>query len=468
MKKRFISLITYIYIFTLFVIYPLICGKSYTTLGDIKFYSFFTVSLFFFLLVCRTEIGAWLRPDDLMNAGKNKKTKTVGANKTRKRLCITDGLVIIYLLLVFISYLNAEDKSSTLWGFDGWYMGLYMQVLMVAIYFVIRVAFVMCTDIITADRKVILRNAILISSVIVMLIGIVQSYGIDAFGLYSADSYDYRGLFFSTMGQTSWYSGYLSFVVVYSLYVNFVDLDKKLLKQTLSLLHLLIAIIALVRLGADAAYGATAVATLCLIWIIWEKRGWSQSVRKVVFGVLIIIAFIVAGFVVLNSTGVFGEPVKGPGGMFFFDNYWGNRRGVIWKHTIDIFRGMGIEGKLFGAGPDNYYAVSLLTPADDLHSIMANSITVCAHNEWLNALICYGVFGVVAYLGIFVVSMVKAAGLIKDKQTCALAFMLICVYIFHDTFTYQQYYTSPMIFVVMAVVSATFLNRKKEPDMVKS
>ena len=82
-----------------------------------------------------------------------------------------------------------------------------------------------------------------------------------------------------------------------------------------------------------------------------------------------------------------------------------------------------------------------------------------AHNEWLTVFIESGIGAGLAYLAIFVVSIVDSARAAVRSMDQEKALYLIALsaavigYVGHGVFCYQQALTTPMIFVLMGMAS---------------
>lgn len=110
---------------------------------------------------------------------------------------------------------------------------------------------------------------------------------------------------------------------------------------------------------------------------------------------------------------------------------------------------MDIFHKLFGVGPDGYapYAYSLYQ--ERLAQMWGDRTLTNAHNEWMNALINYGLFGMLAYAGIFLTSIKNFAE--KQENMPVIVGFIACIvsYMSHNFFCYQQICCTPFMFLIM-------------------
>ena len=88
-----------------------------------------------------------------------------------------------------------------------------------------------------------------------------------------------------------------------------------------------------------------------------------------------------------------------------------------------------------------------------------------AHNEWLTVFIEGGVFAGLSYFLIFVLSIVRcirSSFLQKDDNQRLLLIALaasVAGYVGHGMFCYQQFLTTPMVFVLIGLSEAAIFNK---------
>ncbi len=142
-------------------------------------------------------------------------------------------------------------------------------------------------------------------------------------------------------------------------------------------------------------------------------------------------------------------------GFLTFDNSWGNQRGFNWRMAVraiseSIAHG-NIKNFFFGAGPDCFVTSMNKYCQPDVQIYWGGTPLACAHNEWLNMLVNEGIFGIIAYLGIFVTSAVRL-GKAAYKEPFAIGCLAaILSYIGFNFFCYQQCICTPTIFIIMGI-----------------
>lgn len=213
------------------------------------------------------------------------------------------------------------------------------------------------------------------------------------------------------------------------------------------------------------------------IWNLYEKKtasgqDWplqrAVKIRRTLFMIVAFGVFCMLLFLGLNSTGLwqvwFGKSVYQ--NYLYFDESWGNNRGFTWQFAVRMFGEFPLFRKLLGAGPDSFAAFAYGIPeyAQLLQLKWGESILTCAHNELLNALICYGILGAAAYAGIFFTAFKRfVRGFQENECEFGMAVALCIVsYMAHNFFCYQQVVCTPFLFVLMAMAESVLRRKKKD------
>lgn len=121
---------------------------------------------------------------------------------------------------------------------------------------------------------------------------------------------------------------------------------------------------------------------------------------------------------------------------------FGTTRGYVWRKTIEYFKLLPIENKIFGIGPDlaifAYDKILYINPTVELPATFDN-----AHNEFLQLLLTHGLAGVITYYGWIILSAVRLlkerkqnyiSGIIGFSIVCYLVMMQVCVNVIYLTF----------------------------------
>mgnify|MGYP001024845753 FL=1 len=127
-------------------------------------------------------------------------------NALLEELSLTDKFAILYTIGVLLSYYYTDYRAELRLGAQGWYMGLWPQLLLVGSYFAVSRLLPKC-----AVKWMTL--ALLVTSGFVFLAGLLNRYNVNPLGIPSIGPG-----FISTIGNINWYCGY--WAVVYPVAVG--------------------------------------------------------------------------------------------------------------------------------------------------------------------------------------------------------------------------------------------------------
>ncbi len=189
-----------------------------------------------------------------------------------------------------------------------------------------------------------------------------------------------------------------------------------------------------------------------------EKITWLKHLYFIVLGAGL---FLFILFLVLNSTGKLPSFVKGSDNNYLlFNDYWGNNRGGIWRVSLGTFFKSFADhplNALFGWGPDSMVTGIYTYYSEDLANIVSAAsmgsaaVLTNAHNEWLNLLLCTGLTGGVAYLGIFLSAVRRFTHHVKEYSEVSTIVIAVITYLAFDFFCYQQIISTPLIFILIGL-----------------
>lgn len=202
------------------------------------------------------------------------------------------------------------------------------------------------------------------------------------------------------------------------------------------------------------------------LWLSRKEKyakGAALIVRRILYTLLVLIILAAAGHVILSAKGRLPESITRYTSRIpylIWGDGWGNGRGKTWSFSIQMFKDMDIFHKLFGVGPDGYapYAYSLYQ--DRLVQMWGDRTLTNAHNEWMNALINYGLIGTAAYMGIFFTGIRNFAK--KEENMPVMVGFIACIvsYMSHNFFCYQQICCTPFLFLIIG--AGFYLLRKAD------
>lgn len=191
-----------------------------------------------------------------------------------------------------------------------------------------------------------------------------------------------------------------------------------------------------------------------------EKRAWvypAELMRKMRMVVPVAVIVVVVGIVFIiciQARGALPQTISDKltsVSYFNWNDDWGNGRGRIWRFSAKIFAEGSLGHKLFGVGPDcfNSYVNAYYNEEEAL--LWGSKMLTNAHNEWLNILINGGLFGVVAYIGIYVTAIMRFVRS-RRKDIFLTGIAAACMsYMCYNFFCYQQVLCTPFIFMLIGI-----------------
>ena len=519
--EQWMNLILTVFMVIMFVFFPLFYKNQYEEIGESKYQLFYWTSLtclmiLFLLLIIWFVI----------------KARVIIKGAYRFQISGTDNWMLFYLLTIFLSFALSDFKSDALKGASGWNMGLYSQLIFVAIYFFVSRFWIQSRNILYAH---------FLASSLVFLLGILHRFQIDPLGMYNGLSQKQMVEFLSTMGQATWYSSYVCTVIPLGLIFFF--LGTKKITRFWAGIYSVLGMATLVTQNSDSAYLALLCILFGMFYFAFDSEGYwkrfletlllifgtfkvvgilqqlfaskiipleklslfmSQSVTTWLVLIFIICLYLlsytkftwrtfreeyghffwkglltlslvwlvmVVVFIYLNTTGFLSTHFgySSSNNYLFFDKYWGNGRGSIWSFTAYSFSNLPLIKKVVGIGPDcfAFFNYSIPEYAAYLRNMWGTNTTLTnAHNEFLNTLFCYGVLGLVAYVGMLV-SATKTSFQNRAKNPILIGFGLCLIaYMGHNIFCYQQVCCTPFLFFFLGM--AENLKRSKQSFILES
>ena len=221
--------------------------------------------------------------------------------------------------------------------------------------------------------------------------------------------------------------------------------------------------------GKVTVYLLVTVFLIYLVMRFFEKKyiGYWSMIRKLrnVFYVMLAIGMLAIPVIMwCISKGIFvlNEGLLSQTGYLVFNDRWGSNRGVIWKYAIQTFKEYPMSMKLFGCGPDALMWYSGEFHQTEVQAVWGNTILTNVHNEWLNMLINYGVFGAITYISIFITCIVRTVKNWKEKPILLAFGAAVIAYMGHNFFCFQQVVCTSLIFIVIAMAEGDIVKLKKD------
>ena len=190
MVKKAGNLFTTAYLLLIFGVYPFYMKQGYVDIGKAKYHFFLYCSLSAIGIL--TLIGIVRGVQTLLLWCRQKSAFSM----VLTNLSLTDMFVVLYATELFLSFVYSDYRQEALWGTEGWFMGLFLLLILCSLYFLISRLWTPNTFI---------GHVGLAVSGIVFILGIL-----DRFSVYLIPLEIRQPSFISTLGNINWFCGYLS------------------------------------------------------------------------------------------------------------------------------------------------------------------------------------------------------------------------------------------------------------------
>ena len=476
-----------IWLWGVFIIFPLIYNKHYFDILETKFATFTVLSLGLIVLFSLYKLMSFF--------GKEGSGKVSFIDLLKNNFDIIDMGMLVFILVSVISTLAAAPYvNEASWGNEGRHTGLFLLLLYVICFFIVSRYL---------EFKPHFINAFLIVGFLICLFGITDYFGMDILDFKENMKEDQLLIFTSTIGNINTYTTFVGFVVslsatFYTLgddqkkedlirslkyfvcmavgfaalimgrsdngyltvimlfmclpLVSLSSLDR--LRRYFTILATYMTVIKVVQLleaarpdklnGIDGlfvyiaglpflnfiVFGLWALAAIIFTFEYRKTRIEKVSVKiasaklfTIVWSIFIIVSSIVGLFVVYKVN--INNPIIS---YLKFDDYWGTFRGYVWRACLEEYSQLSFIHKIFGTGPDTFgiYMVTDLARQNDMY-MTTGQIFDSAHNEYLQYLFTVGPIGLIAYLTALlstVYALIKQG--INNKYMLAVAMLIMC------------------------------------------
>lgn len=499
-QKCLAQYVVYIYVLFLVGIYPLLFKNGYTDILDFKSNSYLNINIIMYLILFCLFL-TWL-PSNFESVRSLK--------NDFKSLSVTDWFVLGFGIVLTISWLFSDEKVESFWGTSGRMFGYLAFVFCVLSYFIISRylkfdqvilgAIFLCGMIVYSVAilnffqidilgmyKSGWQNGSFISTLgnvnsLACYSSIILPIGMTLFCVskmkLSACLYGIFCIlgFFGMVASSSdsiFCSVMVSFLILLWFLNEVWEVKKYLILlgtfilslQSFTIVHhsliakddLLVGLARIFALNRKVLMFLPVVILLYLGITIYEKKGIEKKVIKkaktIFFLVVVLMAVIgIIGIVFLNLRYEKVEVVHkfgSIGNYLYFDKWWGSCRGTNWIYSIQVFREFDLKHKLIGEGPASFVFALRNCFNGDVFSLDKKIID--AHNEFFQFLITTGVFGVVAYFGIYISSMKRAIKMYKNNKLLMAVIICSLSYLVQGMINNPHIYTTPLIFLVLAL-----------------
>lgn len=206
-----------------------------------------------------------------------------------------------------------------------------------------------------------------------------------------------------------------------------------------------------------------------VIFRLWNRKRGTEGCREAkalhgtverTIGAMIIVLFCLCGIYGLIRTGSLlydreetGVFMQDNDRVIFFNEEWGNGRGVAWNCSIEAYHSLDRLHRTVGVGPDCFatYIYEMPVLSKCLVEEFGDERLTNAHNEGLSILINMGALGFVCYVGFVGSALVRYC-----KNAGGQALLYVCTagilaYTIHNVVSFQQVLSTPYFFILSGI-----------------
>lgn len=235
------SFFVFLYLFLMIVVFPFYLTNGYRSAGTDKSMLFRYLGLGLVLSVIPCAFVYWI--------GSKKKANV---STWWSGVCVSDKFIMMYGLLVVVSFLCSNNKQEAFWGTDGWFIGFATQMIYVVSYFCI-------SRFLIWEKTIIVLTVI--STTVTFILGILNRFSVYPLVLEGANP-----SFIATLGNINWFCGYWSVffpVAVGLFYISIVKGDSIFLRMAAGIYLVICTATGAVQ-GSDSAMLVFVIVTLVL------------------------------------------------------------------------------------------------------------------------------------------------------------------------------------------------------------
>ena len=247
-----------IYLFAILLIFPVYIHDKYwdMALNKWKIYYHATTRFAIFVGIMLVIWGGY----------KIYRRKRYGEKPAIDRLSLPDRAMVFYSALVLLSFGLCNNRQAAWQGIDGWYMGVLAQLMFIGSYFVF-------------SRRVFSTGLLLGfhggAALFAGFYAICQRVDFDWMYLYWDMPAEVLRDYISTIGNRTWFSGYLCTAFPIGIYFYWYLQGK--MKRIASTIVLLLMFMCMVSVGSDSIF--VALAAVFYILFLFSVGDWERSKR---------------------------------------------------------------------------------------------------------------------------------------------------------------------------------------------
>lgn len=466
------------YLNIVFFLLPLVMLNGYYNITETKSIFFVGTSLLF---VSVSVIGILYQ----FRMGKQKNHQF--------HLVFVDIVMFMFGLINLVSAIFSKYQEDVWIGQRSRLQGAVIILLYVILYFII-------SNQLDDDNTYI--KALIVAFEIVVVIGVLNSFGVDLLGIYKELDDTSKKYYISTIGNINFYSSYIclclpvcmtgfcttkekdsrhfyavalsilgmaigfngsdsfvigvvvSFIAMFFFFAN--DMEKiQRYSKGMVLVFVTAKIFSMIYQRFGAGYYFVSFFTrLLLSWPILllivvfslfvcfvgvkDKRYMNWTKKGVIIFISVVVAVFVFCFVYANVKSL------GKFDIFFkFTDKWGTYRGIIYRRCIGLFKDFTIKEKLIGIGPEA--VLNILGSLD-------GEVLDQAHCEYLQILMTTGMIGLGIYLSFIVGVFVIVVKYLRENDKAVAFGVAIIAYFSQALVNIAQPFSTPLVYLYIAII----------------
>jgi len=474
-----------IYLFFVIGIFPFVYNNNFIDITKSKKMAFQWVAIPFVVV----GIVIWI-----YESVKNKKIK----------LGLMDYSVFFFIASVLVSSFISSESKEAIWGETGRQLG--------GVYLILCAMVCLVVSKIDADYKFLIK-VMFVANTLQFLLIIANFLGNDILGMYPNLIKSEHNYFLGTIGNINVNAAYASIITALAMVVGYFENNKK--NKMFILAFITMGIFVCLCSRSDSWLIAIGIAFVILVIHAMEKREklyvviqyfaclilasatmmmlkyienntkwdnlWIKDIDTRKLQCLLISKEIIALEVLLLIIATLlirskaFEFIKKHGRkivyvllavvvvavmviVFPLEDSFGSHRGFIWKRSINTYIEFPIINKLFGYGPNCFYQALKDKYAVEMVEV-CGGIFIDAHNEILQFLIVTGIMGVIGYVGMQVITLIKS---FKNANSPEGIFGIVFIIAFmaQGLVNNPTSFTTPLLFVLMGLINCQ-LDKKK-------
>lgn len=495
---------TAIYIFIMFVIFPLLFHDYYYDIQSFKYKIFMLLS---WLFICIAGLYTILR---------FAKSKINIMMAFSRKYSLTDYGVMLMMGASIVSTLLSEYSVESMDGSAGRGMGMYFFLTVGVLYFLI-------------SRNIMNIKFIYIcyaiTCVLISLLAVLNFFDIDPFGFYHELSNYQSSFYLTTLGNTNYIGSYICLSLPLFIVLYCYEKDRKM--QGFYWITVVFESMLLLVANADSGYLGIGIfflvflyivlenATLCKrylimlitlfvtarllgiasiiftdycrpfftisnvltrtdigIWILFglcisyyflyvymdEKKRWNAAVIKKIYRCIVGVIFCSIILYFFYMTFLYkGDKPNFIASYFQFNDNWGTGRGLAWRISIEAYQKLPLLQQLFGYGMDTTNLLFINTYQDMTYAVWDN-----AHNEYIQYILSGGIVFLASYLLTIISVQIKMWKYKKQEPLILAIFMCVFAYSIQAIVNINQPVTTPIFFILLAILESMWRELRRE------